>query len=370
MRVGIDGRSLAVTHRRGIGRVTFELLAALAAGFPEDEWRVLLPASIGESPPGTAVSRTRLPSRVVFGAAAIAHQPRLDVLLGGVDVVWLPAPAPVAISPGLPLVLTLHDVSWVQRPRDFTVYERIWHLLARPGALARRAASIAAVSEETRRAAIERWSLDPDRVTVVRPPVATGPLTAPTAGRGKRGNYFLWVGALEPRKAPEVLEAAWQRARRRGLEANLVVVGEGRVPVSGPGVERRDWVSDTELGVLYSGAIALVMPSRLEGAGLPPLEAAFHGTPSICSDLAALREALGADGAEWVPAGDTEALAAAMLRMAQDHRRRDSIAAAARRMAAARADPDPPARRMRELLAQAARERDPHSGPVSLCRCA
>ena len=242
-------------------------------------------------------------------------------------------------------------------------------MLARPGALARRADSIAAVSEETRGAAIERWSLDPDRVTVVRPPFARAPLSAPAVG-GRRGDYFLCVGALEPRKAPEVLEAAWRKARLSGLEANLVVVGEGRVPLTGPGVERRGWVSDSELGVLYSGAIALVMPSRLEGAGLPPLEAAFHGTPSICSDLAALREALGADGAEWVPPGDTEALAAALLRMAQDHRRREAIALAARRMAVARADPDRPARRMRELLAQAARERDPRSGPVSLRRCA
>jgi glycosyltransferase involved in cell wall biosynthesis len=275
----------------------------------------------------------------------------------------------VAISRDVPLVLTLHDIAWVQRPRDFTLYERIWHQLARPRALARRAASVAAVSEETRRAAIEGWSLDPDRVTVVQPPFATGSLHA-TAGGDRPGGYFLYVGALEPRKAPEVLESAWRRARSNGLEANLVVVGEGRVPLTGPGVERRGWVSDSELGALYSGAIALVMPSRLEGAGLPPLEAALHETPSICSDLPTLRETLGADGAEWVPPGDAEALAAALLRMAQDHRRRHAIAAAARRVAAARADPNPSARRMRELLAQAAGERDPRTGPVSLRRSA
>jgi glycosyltransferase involved in cell wall biosynthesis len=350
-----------VARRRGVGRVTVELLAALAARFPEDEWRVLLPAGAGDSPAGTAAYRTRLPSRVLFGAAAISRYPRLDVLLGGVDVVWLPALAPVAISPGVPVVLTLHDLSWVQRPRDFTRYERIWHLLARPAAQARRAAAIAAVSEETRRAAIARWSLDPEQLTVVRPPFAASRLSA-SRSSGSRDHYFLWVGALEPRKAPDVLEAAWRQVRRSGLEASLVVVGEGRVPLTGPGIERRGWVSDTELGALYRGAIALVMPSRLEGAGLPPLEAALYGTPSICSDLAVLREALGPDGAEWVTPGDPEALAAALLRMAQDRQHGNEVAAAAHRAAAARADPDQSARRMRELLAQAAQGGGPRPG--------
>lgn len=365
MRVGIDGRSLSAAHRRGVGRVTFELLAALGAGFPQDEWRVLLPAGAGACPPGTTVYRTRVTSRVLFGTAAIARRPRLDALLGGVDVVWLPAPAPVAISPGLPFVLTLHDLSWVQRPADFTRYERLWQELARPEALARRADSVAAVSDETRRAAIARWGLHPERVEVVPPPFARVPSSMPPDGSAHHDDYFLYVGALEPRKAPEVLEAAWRAARRSGLQARLVVVGEGRVPLTGPGVEPRGWVSDAELGVLYDGAIALVMPSRLEGAGLPPLEAGLHGTPSICSDLPVLRGALGADGAEWVPPGDAEALAVALLRMAQDHRRRDAIAGAVRRVAQARADPAQPARRMRELLAQAAQERPPRPGPAS-----
>ena len=36
----------------------------------------------------------------------------------------------------VPLVLTVHDRSFEDRPSDFTAYERLWHRLARPGALA------------------------------------------------------------------------------------------------------------------------------------------------------------------------------------------------------------------------------------------
>jgi glycosyltransferase involved in cell wall biosynthesis len=355
MRVGIDGRSLIGGARRGIGRVTFELLSALATAFPQDEWVVLLPEGPGALPSGTIARRSSLPSRILFGSAALAGRPRLDVLLGGVDVVWLPALAPVAISKDVPSVLTLHDLSWVQRPHDFTLYQRAWHLLARPRSRARRAARVAAVSEQTRGLAIELWKLDPSRVSVVRPPVARLPST-PGGGTGEAVPFFLWVGALEPRKAPDVLEQAWSIARRRGLTARLVVVGDGRVPLSGDGVERRGNVTDAELGALYDQALALVMPSRLEGAGLPPLEAALHGVPSICSDLPVLRESLGPDGALWVARDDADGLAAELLRMAGDPERRRRVAAAAGRAAAARADPRPPAARMRALLEEATQQ--------------
>jgi glycosyltransferase involved in cell wall biosynthesis len=354
MRIGIDGRSLAPGAGRGVARVTGALLAAMAARHPEDEWLVLLPAGPGAPPPGVRARRPRAPGRVVFGLAAVSGRPRLDALLGGVDVVWLPAPAPVALSPGVPSVLTLHDLSWVARPRDFTAYERMWHALARPRRLAERAARLMAVSEATRRDAIDRWGLDPARIAVVAPPVAGFHRVPPRAGNGP-DPYFLWVGALEPRKAPDVLEAAWRAARGRGLAARLVVVGEGRASLGGPGVERRGRVGEAELHALYAGALALVLPSRLEGYGLPPLEAARHGTPSVCSDLPALREALGPDGAAWVPAGDAEALAAALASMAGAPAQRARIAGVARRAADARADPAPPADRLRALLAEAAR---------------
>ncbi len=40
---------------------------------------------------------------------------------------------------------------------------------------------------------------------------------------------MLCVGALEPRKAPELLAGAHARARARGLQAELVFVGAGRL---------------------------------------------------------------------------------------------------------------------------------------------
>ena len=119
MRIGVDGRSL-VGARRGIGHFVAGVLEALAA-MPDVDVRVLQPRS-----------------RAVHGAAALLGRPRLDRRLGGVDVVWLPAPAPVAVSRDTPYVVTFHDLGFLERPGDLTAYERLWHRLARPAVLARR----------------------------------------------------------------------------------------------------------------------------------------------------------------------------------------------------------------------------------------
>jgi glycosyltransferase involved in cell wall biosynthesis len=72
-----------------------------------------------------------------------------------------------------------------------------------------------------------------------------------------------------------------------------------------------------DLGALYAGALALVLPSWLEGFGLPPVEGLAAGTPAIVSDLPVFREVLG-DGALYVPPGDAEALADALLSLERD----------------------------------------------------
>jgi glycosyltransferase involved in cell wall biosynthesis len=122
--------------------------------------------------------------------------------------------------------------------------------------------------------------------------------------------FVLAVGAIEPRKDPLLLVAAHGEARRRGLDAGLVFAGDG--PLADR-VDTRVRPTPAQLAWLYANALALAMPSRLEGFGFPPLEAARAGTPSIVSDLPVFRETLG-DGATFVPPGDVDAWAATLVR--------------------------------------------------------
>jgi glycosyltransferase involved in cell wall biosynthesis len=298
MRVAVDARALLAG--RGVARFTRGLLAALAERSGADEWLAFVPGRAPVEPvhPGVALVRHRLGGRALFGAASLARRPTLAALVGGADVVWLPAPAPVA--PGAPYVLTVHDRSWERRPHDFGAYERAWHALARPRALARGAAAVTADTHAVAAELLAAWGV---RATVVSPGVTALP--------------------AQPRPGRYVLAAAHARACARGLDAELVLVGDG---------ERR--VDDAELAALYAGALAVVQPSYLEGFGLPPLEAAAHGTPAVVSDLPCFAETLG-DAALRVAPGDAEALADALLRIAGDDELRARLGAAARERAAA-----------------------------------
>ncbi len=198
-----------------------------------------------------------------------------------------------------------------------------------------------AVSDQTRSQAIERWGLDRELVATISPgirgpeqPVIPEAITMVRRRHSLPERYFLSVGALEPRKAPDVLVRAFARARAGGLDAELAIVGEGRLEpeLRGEGVHLLGRLTDGELDHLYVGALALVMPSRLEGFGLPPLEAAARGTPSVVSDLPTFSATL-PDAALRVPIDDELALARALTDIAGDARLRDRLAARAREAA-------------------------------------
>ncbi len=334
MRVAIDARHLG--QGRGIARYLEEMLAALAADFSNDEWVAVVPGDRQvEVPTGIELRRTRFSSKPLFAASALTGRPRLEKLAGGADVCWLPAPAPVACGRRTPYVLTIHDLSFELRPDDFTSYEQRWLKAARPRRLAERAARVVVDSDATAADMIAAgWPVASDQLTVIRaaPSAPVSVAVSTEMGLGSSNPYLLYVGALEPRKGIDTLAAAIPIARSAGLTAPLIVVGEGRLASELEGVAGIRLIgrqSDEQLSGWYEGALALVMPSRLEGFGLPPVEAAAHGVPSVISDLPVFRETLG-DAALTFPVGDAGALAKALVLISGDATLRDRISAQAR----------------------------------------
>lgn len=338
MRVGVDARHLP--EGRGVARYLRRTLEALADAFPGDELVALVP---GRAPvawrerPNVRLRRTALPGRALFGLGAAVGRPTASGLLGApVDVVWLPAPAPVALDRRVPYVVTVHDLSFEQRPADFTRYERLWHRAGRLGAQARGAARVVAVSGATRDAVVARWGVPAERVDVVHPGAGAVEVVELSAAERQEPQpprpYLLYAGALEPRKAIDVLADAYARARAGGLDADLVVAGAGRMAdrLAGlPGVRMEGAVDDARLDALYRGAIAVVLPSWIEGFGLPPLEGLARGVPAVVADLPVYDETLG-DGALRFAPGDAAALAAALRAIAADAGLRERLVAAGR----------------------------------------
>jgi len=188
-------------------------------------------------------------------------------------------------------VVTLHDLHFERDPGAMGLLDRLTFKAVVPHA-ARKADHVLAVSERTKRDAIELYGLPPDKITVTTHGV--DPAFAP--GDGTHDDYLLFVGAVQARKDPLAALAAAEAA---GLP--LIVAGPEKEPALAQelrrrGADVRGWVERDELAELYRRAAAVVLPSRYEGFGIPVLEAMASGTPVVLSDDPALREVAGDAG--------------------------------------------------------------------------
>lgn len=132
---------------------------------------------------------------------------------------------------------------------------------------------------------------------------------------------FLFAGRLIWHKAPDVLAKAYRDYRTQVEDPwELVIVGDGPSASTFDGIEgvnQRGFLQPRDLAALMHESSALVFPSHVEWYGVVVHEAGAAGLPLICSDGVGAVTMLLQDGFNgWtVPAGDTECLTAAMVRM-------------------------------------------------------
>jgi len=116
------------------------------------------------------------------------------------------------------------------------------------------------------------------------------------------GSIFLSVGTIEPRKNYEYLLDAFQCVWAQDKDIRLCIVGRvgwkcddliQRI-ISSPELGKRLMhfvdLNDDELEYCYSRSRAVVFPSKVEGFGLPLVEAMQYGKPVLCSDIPVFRE--------------------------------------------------------------------------------
>jgi glycosyltransferase involved in cell wall biosynthesis len=170
----------------------------------------------------------------------------------------------------------------------------------------------------------------------------------------------LFVGVLERYKNVDGLADAWRLAAPRVPEATLHVVGRGtlagvaeRLVAELPG--RTRWtpaLPSEEVAGALDEAWALVLPSRSEGLGRVVIEAFCRGRPVIGTSVGGIRD-LVVDGANGllVPAGDTAALADALVRLLSDRELAERLGHGARGSAKAWLQtPEEYAERVRRLV--------------------
>ncbi len=192
----------------------------------------------------------------------------------------------------------------------------------------RRAAAVAAVSEDTAQAVLD-LGVPRERVQVIPPGVG---LTSAPAPVEREPGLMLFVGRLEPEKGPLDAIDAMQRVITELPSARGLLVGagslEGTVRGRTSGDDRiglRSHLSDDELAAAYRRAQVVLMPSRFEGLGLVALEAMAAGAAVVGYDVVGLRDTIGSNGG-LVPAGNVAELATSCRQLLQDDVRREDLA--------------------------------------------
>lgn len=158
------------------------------------------------------------------------------------------------------------------------------------------------------------------------------------------------AGRIYTRKGQIYLARAFEEIRARHPEAHLLLAG--RVsdfsyaeevfrllqPARADGaVTHHDSLSRADMPEVFAATDVSVLPSLEEGLGLAAIEAMQHGVPVVASDVIGLNEVVedGIDGL-LVPAGNSGALAAAVLRIVSDASLKTALVAAARATVAKR----------------------------------
>jgi glycosyltransferase involved in cell wall biosynthesis len=263
--------------------------------------------------------------------------------------------------PGCPNVYTIHDLVPLRLPSATLDEKKFFLNVVRH--IARRADHIVTVSEASKRDIVSLLGVSPDRVTntyqSVHIPDAL--LSRPEADLAKElqtnfdlgyREYFLFVGAIEPKKnIARLIDAyasagskhplvivgtpAWQYERdleKIGDERFLTYrVSQGAITPQRR-VRRLAYLQLPRLVSLMRGARAVLFPSLYEGFGLPVLEAMVAGAPVLTSRVASLPEIAG-DAALLVDPYDVDDMAAGIRALDQDVDLRQALIARGRERA-------------------------------------
>lgn len=328
MRIGIDIRSLAAGRRTGVEEYTIGLLQELFRIGTEHTYVLFFNAWGSKEPdlswtegyPNVSVKRFRIPNKLLNLSLWYFKRPRLDRLLGGVEVFFMPNLNFAAVSRDAKLIVTAHDLSFEFFPEMFSWKQRLWHFAVNFRSLLRRADMIVAVSESTRDDLITRYALPVANIHVIHSGVDERfqpmdrndlSLLSVKAKYGLPYKFILYLGTLEPRKNLIALLQAFEAFHREAVgeleKYELVLAGRPgwKYATFFQAIDQspaREWihqigyVEDGDKPALYNLASVFVYPSFYEGFGIPPLEALASGVPVIASHSASLPEVIGGAG--------------------------------------------------------------------------
>jgi|AntRauTorcE11897_2_1112592.scaffolds.fasta_scaffold06102_3 glycosyltransferase involved in cell wall biosynthesis len=334
MNIGIDVRTLMDRYYSGVSTYSLNLIQELLKTDKDNNYilyynsakKINLPDLEGEY----KVVGTKYPNKIFnYILQKTLAWPKLDKVLGDVDIFLAPHYNFLSLSSGTKKILTIHDLSFLRYPEFFSARKNFWHRAINIKKLAHSMDMIVAVSENTKQDIVELLGVKEDKVRLIYSGLETRfqdmalslergdfkteenkkKLEAVREKYKLPNNYILSLSNLEPRKNLETLISAYSKMRdNNNLKDNSDILNIKLVICGAKGWKYKNifktieeskyrddiiytsYIENKDKAYIYKQAKLFVYPSFYEGFGFPPLEAMAAGVPVIASFSSSLPE--------------------------------------------------------------------------------
>jgi glycosyltransferase involved in cell wall biosynthesis len=332
MKIAINTRLLLKDRLEGIGWFTCETMKRITQAHPEHEFIFIFDRPYAEE---FIFSENVTP--VVLGPPArhpflfyLWFDYRIPQLLKRHKADLFVSPdGYLSLKTNIPQLAVMHDLSFLHRPQDLP-WLKGWYYNYFFPRFAKKAARIATVSNYSKQDIEKSFKIDASKIDVVHNGIRQNIIklddsaTAAIRERYSKGSpYFLYVGALHPRKNIEGLLQAFNIYKSGDFNNVKLLIAGGEMHKTGGIAETYKMmqfsdevfftgrVSEEELQQLFAAALALVYVPFFEGFGMPIIEAMNAGIPVICSNTTSMPE-VGGDAVLYASPDNAQEIASAM----------------------------------------------------------